>query len=185
MMMAAIIFSQMRGTARKKVGKNAEFIQGDLLEAMDAFQSDFFDCVTCGWAICYLSPQKVLKKIKRILKKNGKPMHFREIVDHINKAFALRQSAHPQTVHNELIKNDKFVLVGRGTYALTEWGYKPGRVADVIIRILREAEEPMSRDELIAAVQEERDVKLNTIVLNLQNKAYFERMKDGRYAAKS
>jgi len=117
-----------------------------------------------------------------VLKKYVKPMHFREIVDHINRTFPLKKEAHPQTVHNELIKSDKFVLVGRGTYALTDWGYRPGSVFDVLVRILKEAGKPLSKDEIIKAVLEERNVKLNTVLLNLQNRAYFEKMNDGRFA---
>lgn len=119
------------------------------------------------------------------LKKVGQPMHFREIVDEINKAFGLKKPVHTQTVHNELIKDDKFVLVGRGTYALADWGYQPGRVAEVLARVLKNAGGPMSREEIIAAVCKERNVKPNTVLLNLQNKKYFEKMGDGRFVYKS
>lgn len=127
----------------------------------------------------------VRDKAYLILKKNEHPMHFREIVSEINKTFSLAKSAHTQTVHNELIKDDKFVLVGRGTYALSEWGYKPGRVSDVLMRILKEADKPLSREEITEAVYKERKVKQNTIILNLQNKKYFEKMNDGRFVYKS
>jgi hypothetical protein len=40
-------------------------------------------------------------------------------------------------VHNELIRNKDFVLVGRGIYALKEWGYEPGTVSHVIEAILK------------------------------------------------
>ncbi|OGD31889.1 hypothetical protein A3C91_00440 [Candidatus Azambacteria bacterium RIFCSPHIGHO2_02_FULL_52_12] len=126
----------------------------------------------------------VRDKAYLVLKKNAQPMHFREIVEHINKTFDLKRSAHPQTVHNELIKNSKFVLVGRGTYALSDWGYQPGRVADVLMRVLKEADKPLSREEIIEAVLKERNVKHNTIMLNLQNRQYFEKMEDGRFAYK-
>lgn len=127
----------------------------------------------------------VRDKAYLVLKKNGHPMHFREIVSEINKTFSLAKSAHTQTVHNELIKDDKFVLVGRGTYALSDWGYKPGRVSDVLERILKEANRPLSREEITEAVYKERKVKPNTIILNLQNKKYFEKMNDGRFVYKS
>ncbi len=120
-----------------------------------------------------------------VLKKNTRPMHFREIVEHINKTFNLKRSAHPQTVHNELIKNNRFVLVGRGTYALSDWGYQPGRVADVLMRVLKDAGKPLSREEIIDAVLKERNVKHNTIMLNLQNRQYFEKMEDGRFSYKA
>ena len=119
------------------------------------------------------------------LKKVGKPMHFREIVAEINKAFGPKKPVHTQTVHNELIKDDKFVLVGRGTYALADWGYQPGRVSEVLARVLKGSSQPMTREEIIAAVCKERNVKPNTVLLNLQNKRYFAKMGDGRFVYKS
>ena len=119
------------------------------------------------------------------LKKVGKPMHFREIVAEINKAFGPKKPVHTQTVHNELIKDDKFVLVGRGTYALADWGYQPGRVSEVLARVLKNSSQPMTREEIIAAVCKERNVKPNTVLLNLQNKRYFAKMGDGRFVYKS
>ena len=128
-----------------------------------------------------ISTKGVRDKAYLVLKKHGKPMHFKYVVEHINKKFNLEKKAHPQTVHNELIKDNKFVLVGRGTYALSEWGYKPGTVSDVLKRILKDSKKPMDKDDLIKAVFKERDVKENTIALNLQNNDNFEKMEDGRY----
>ena len=85
-----------------------------------------------------------------------------------------------QTVHNELIKDDRFVLVGRGVYALSEWGYSPGEVKDVICDIL-EKDGPLSKDEIIERVFTQRLVKKNTIVQNLSNKKRFARSNDGKY----
>ena len=74
------------------------------------------------------------------------------------------------------------MLVGRGLYALTEWGYKPGVVRDVIREAL-EKEGPMKKDEIIKQVKKARFVKDNTILVNLNDSRYFKRLKDGRYAA--
>jgi len=93
-----------------------------------------------------------------------------------------RRRAYPPTVHNELILNDEYVLVGRGIYALREWGYKPGVVADVLGRILRDAGTPLTRDELVARVLKERIVKRNTIHLALTNRKLFQKHADGTYA---
>lgn len=128
-----------------------------------------------------ISTKGVRDKAYVVLKKHGKPMHFKYVVDHINNKFDLKKKAHPQTVHNELIKDNKFVLVGRGTYALSEWGYKHGTVSDVLKRVLKDSKRPMSKDELVKAVFEERDVKENTIMLNLQNRENFEKIEDGKY----
>lgn len=131
-----------------------------------------------------ISIRGVRDKAYLVLKKHKEPLHFRDIVSRINTTFGGKKSAHPQTVHNELIKNNKFVLVGRGTYALSEWGYKPGKVADVLVRVFRDEGGPLSKEEIVRAVLKERAVKPNTIALNLQNKAYFEKMEDGRFVLK-
>ena len=112
-------------------------------------------------------------------------MHFKEIVSKINETFKGNRRPHPQTVHNELIKNNQFVLVGRGTYALADWGYKPGTVSDVLARIIKDADRPLSREEIMEAVLKERAVKQNTVMLNLQNKNYFQKTEEGKYIYKS
>jgi len=128
-----------------------------------------------------ISTKGVRDKAYLVLKKHQKPMHFRFVVDQINDKFKPTKKAHPQTVHNELIKDNKFILVGRGTYALSEWGYKPGTVSDVLKRILKDSKKPLSKPEILKAVLKERDVKENTIMLNLQNSDKFEKMGDGKY----
>ncbi|MFH1178492.1 MAG: sigma factor-like helix-turn-helix DNA-binding protein [bacterium] len=114
------------------------------------------------------------------IKRHGSPMHFSEVSKTIATLFS--KKAHIATTHNELIKDPRFVLVGRGLYALTEWGYTPGVVRDVIRETL-EKEGPMKKDEIIKRVKKARFVKDNTILVNLNDSHYFKRLKDGRYAA--
>lgn len=57
-----------------------------------------------------INPKTVRAKIYLNLKKSGKSMHFTEI--------ARLTECHAATVHNELIKDKRFKLVGRGIYAL-------------------------------------------------------------------
>lgn len=128
-----------------------------------------------------ISPSGVKDKAYVAITKAGKPLHFREVADVINKAGWSKKKAHPQTVHNELIKDKRFVLVGRGLYALKEWGYEPGSVRDVIISVLREAKKPLTKDEIVTASTTKRLVKVPTILLNLQNKKLFKRLGDGTY----
>lgn len=113
------------------------------------------------------------------LKRHGSPMHFREVARAITQLFNKR--AHEATTHNELIKDPRFVLVGRGLYALKEWGYSAGVVKDVIRDVLRK-NGPLTRDEIIEKVKKERYVKDNTITVNLQDTAAFRRSKEGRYS---
>lgn len=114
------------------------------------------------------------------IKRHGSPMHFSEVSKKIGTLFS--KKAHVATTHNELIKDSRFVLVGRGLYALTEWGYKPGIVREVIRETLEETG-PLKKEEIIKHVKRARFVKDNTILVNLNDPRYFKRMKDGRYAA--
>lgn len=114
-----------------------------------------------------------------VVKRHGSPMHFREVAEEIEKLF--ERKAHTATTHNELIKDDRFVLVGRGLYALTEWGYSAGVVKDVLREVL-EKNGPLSREEIIDKVRKERYVKDNTIVVNLQDANLFKRLSNGTYA---
>ncbi len=113
-----------------------------------------------------------------VIRKHGSPIHFREVAKQIGTMF--NKKAHVATTHNELIKDSRFVLVGRGLYALAEWGYAPGVVRDVIKTVLSK-NGPMSKEEVIDKVMKERYVKENTIIVNLQNPKYFKRDKDGKY----
>ena len=115
-----------------------------------------------------------------VLKRNGSPMHFREVAKAIEKTFG--KKAHQATTHNELIKDsERFVLVGRGLYALAEWGYMSGVVKDVIKKIL-DKEGPLTKEKIIEKVMKERYVKPNTIIVNLQNSKFFKKDKQNRYS---
>ncbi len=113
-----------------------------------------------------------------VIRKHGSPIHFRDVAKQITTMF--NKKAHVATTHNELIKDPRFVLVGRGLYALAEWGYAPGIVRDVISQVL-EKNGPLTKEEIIDKVMKERYVKENTIVVNLQNPKYFKKDKDGKY----
>lgn len=113
------------------------------------------------------------------VKRHGSPMHFKEVATTIKDLFD--KKAHTATTHNELIKDDRFVLVGRGLYALSEWGYSAGVVKDVLRDIL-DQHGPLSRDEIIDRVRKERYVKDNTIVVNLQDVNLFKRLPNGAYS---
>jgi hypothetical protein len=114
-----------------------------------------------------------------VLRKHGSPIHFRDVAKQITQIF--NKKAHVATTHNELIKDKRFVLVGRGLYALAEWGYMPGVVRDVI-RIILEKNGPMTKEEIVGKVMKERYVKENTVAVNLQNPKYFKRDKEGKYS---
>ena len=129
-------------------------------------------------------PKRMNDKIYMVLKKADKPLHFTEIAKAINEAKFDNRIAYPATIHNELILDNKFVLVGRGIYALKEWGYKPGVVTDVIESIVREKGRPMTKDEIIDEVLKNRMVKKSTVVLALMNKNRFTKNPDKTYSIK-
>ncbi len=113
-----------------------------------------------------------------VIRRHGSPIHFREVAKAINTYF--KKEAHVATTHNELIKDPRFVLVGRGLYALSEWGYISGVVKDVIRKII-EKNGPLPKEKIIEKVLKERYVKENTILVNLQNPKFFSRDKEGKY----
>ena len=117
-----------------------------------------------------------------VMRRHGSPMHFKEVADSITKTFG--RKTHYATCHNELIKDPRFVLVGRGMYALAEWGYKAGIAREVIRDILKK-EGPLSKDEVVEKVMKERYFKKNTILVNLVNSKYFKKNKQGLYAVVS
>jgi len=137
-----------------------------------------------GWGLTewrFVRPRSIRDKVEIILRKAGTPLHFMEIANRIREARFDHKNVTVQAVHNELIRYPQFVLVGRGLYALREWGYEPGTVADVIELILKE-KGPLSKKEIIAEVAKQRTVKVGTISLNLQKMPYFVRVGRAVYA---
>lgn len=129
-----------------------------------------------------ISPRVAWQRAYLIMKETGKPLHFTEIARLIDRHNISKKKAHPQTIHNELIKNEKFVLVGRGIYALAEWGYKKGTVKELIEDILRVSHMPLRRDEILEKISQMRQVKKSTILINLNN--FFARIDKDKYAIK-
>ncbi len=137
-----------------------------------------------GWGLTewrFVRPRSIRDKVEIVLKKSGQPLHFMDIANRIREAHFDHKNVTVQAVHNELIRYPQFVLVGRGLYALKEWGYEPGTVADVIERILKD-KGPLSKREIIAEVAKQRTVKVGTISLNLQKMPYFVRVGRAVYA---
>lgn len=132
-----------------------------------------------------IKPKTINDKIYLVLKHSGKPMHFVEIAKKINEVEFDNKKAHNATVHNELILDNKYVLIGRGIYGLKEWGYKEGTVADVIKDILATNDKPLSKDEIVEKVFEKRLVKKATINLALMNKNLFEKRENKYYLKES
>jgi DNA-directed RNA polymerase delta subunit len=128
-----------------------------------------------------VNPKNIRDKIYVILSDNKKPMHFSEIAKAIKGSSFKRKDVTTQAIHNELIKDKRFVLIGRGIYALDNWGYSKGTVSDIISKVLKDAKEPLHRDEIVKRVLKSRQVKETTILLNLQSKPQFKRVAKATY----
>lgn len=128
-----------------------------------------------------VKPKTINDKIYLVLKNNGKPMHYQDIGKMINETGFDGKSVNTATVHNELILDEKYVLVGRGLYALKEWGFSKGTVADIIADIITEAGQALTKKEITEKVMKQRMVKKTTIDLALMNKKRFERVPGGKY----
>lgn len=128
-----------------------------------------------------VNPKNIRDKIFVILSEAGKPLHFSEIAESIKDSDFNRKDVTTQAIHNELIKDKRFVLIGRGIYALDSWGYSKGTVADTIADVLKKSNEPLHRDEIVRRVLKSRQVKETTILLNLQSKPQFKRVAKATY----
>lgn len=132
----------------------------------------------------HIHPRTLRDKILYVLRQHSTPMHFDAIAEKIKAAAFDNRTVNVQAVHNELIRHSQFILIGRGIYALAEWGYERGTVADVVRAILSEKGE-LSQDEIVDLVLEKRQVKRITILLALKNGAEFERVGRKRYRLKT
>lgn len=172
--------------------KKTEFFQKNQGELSDKIILNFLELaveieknVFGSWGMVYwkeISPKDVGDKAYLVMKHHGKPEHYSNITEMINKNKFDSRTAYKETVHNELIKDSRFILIGRGIYALSEWGYEPGVVAEVISGILKQAKAPLSRDKIIEEVLKKRVVKKNTILVGLSNKKLFKKVAKNQYA---
>ncbi len=128
-----------------------------------------------------VNPKNIRDKIFVILEAHKEPMHFSDIAKEIKESNFKRKNVTVQAIHNELIKDSRFVLIGRGIYALSNWGYKKGTISDIIRSILEKSNEPLSREEIVKQVLKMRKVKETTVLLNLQNKKLFKKVDKNLY----
>lgn len=128
-----------------------------------------------------VNPKNIRDKIFVILETRKEPMHFSDIAKEIKESNFKRKNVTIQAIHNELIKDSRFILIGRGIYALSSWGYKKGTISDIIKSILEKSKEPLTREEVVKQVLKVRKVKETTILLNLQNKKLFKKIDKNSY----
>lgn len=131
----------------------------------------------------HVNPKTLKDKMLFILNKNKRPLHFRELSQQIKAGQFDHKKCNPQAVHNELIRHDEFVLVGRGLYALKKWGYEKGTVGDIIDQVLQDGK-ARSREEITQLVLKKKFVKEITVYLNLRNHPHVVRLGRNLYTIK-
>ena len=127
-----------------------------------------------------ITPKGMGDRAWLVLRQAGRPLHFLEITRRIDQLFSDSRKPYAPTVHNALIRDPRFILVGRGVYALKGWDYHPGPTLEVIREVIQERG-PQTKEEILSVIQQKKLVKTTTILAYLQNKKYFRRNKDGKY----
>ena len=135
-----------------------------------------------NWKI--ISERGAREKAFLVLRKHEEPLHFRKITDHINDYWGDKKEALPQTVHNELIKDDRFVLVGRGIYGLNDWGFPEGTVKEVMFSFLNDNDKPLDKELIIKYVLSKKQVKETTVKVTLADRGIFDKTEDGKFTLK-
>ncbi|KKR08058.1 MAG: RNA polymerase sigma factor [Parcubacteria group bacterium GW2011_GWC2_39_14] len=161
------------------LSKHSEVELRQVLESYLAVSTGIEKNILGQWGLSHwenVGPKKLGDKIHLIFQKDNQPLHFRDIANLINDAKFDHKKICAATVHNELIANENYVLVGRGIYALKDWGFQSGTVADIITSILKEANRPMTKDEVYEEVLKQRQVNKSTIYLTLINKDKFDKI---------
>ena len=177
-----ILTEQIKADLEKLLNKHSDSTLEKFIETYLRSSRHLDENILGQWGLSEwdsVNPRKLGDKIHLIFEQVKNPLHFRDIAQKINEAKFDHKNICPATVHNELIANDKYVLIGRGIYALKDWGFEEGTVADVVSRILQEAGKPLSKDEIIQRVMDRRKVNKSTIYLTLINKDKFNKSKEG------
>ena len=173
------LLEEMKKAGRLDIGQKKLF---DFLDVSSEIKKGSFGKWGLGaWE--EINPKGTREKIYLILKETGKPLHFKDIANLIDKhKLNKKKKTHPQTVHNELIRDKRFILVGRGIYALSQWGYKRGTVKEVLEDILKKNDRPMEREEIMSQILDMRKVKKSTIMINLNN--FFQKVGKNQYSVR-
>ncbi len=134
--------------------------------------------VGSGWGLMtwrHINPRSIRDKALIIMRQHKKPVHFVEVANMIANHGFDKKVVTVQAVHNELIRDENFVLIGRGLYALKDWGYTQGTVAEIIEDLLAK-KSPLTKEDITRGVLKQRQVKKGTISLNLQKTPWFVRV---------
>jgi hypothetical protein len=155
----------------------SEFLKSSIDMTKKLHRTDEGKRGLASWS--WVKPKTIRDKIFFVLSKKNEPMHFSEIATEIEKSQFDHKKATLQTIHNELISDNRFVLVGRGLYGLSNWGFEGGTVEDVIEKVLKASNTAMDQNSIVEEVMKKKKVKKATILINLQNSPRFKKTSEG------
>lgn len=167
----------------KKNTNNKKILQKDIVKKLLAISKKVDSNKLGQWGLTEsrnISGRAAKDYVYLVLKKENKPMHFRDIAEEVRQNFD--SNIHTASCHNELIKDERFIIIGRGIYGLKEWGnYSGETVLEVISRIIKKSKKSLTSAEIVTEVLKQKQVKKQTIIINLGNKEKFKRMKNGKF----
>jgi len=132
----------------------------------------------------FIKPRNIRDQVYLVFRQLKTPLHFKELHQLIREKNLWPRQISLHTVHNELIRDPRFVLVGRGTYALKEWGYQGGTTKDILLTILEKSKKPLSFEEIKKQLDKQFISKKSTILLNLQRMPQVKKLPNGKYILK-
>jgi len=189
------LINEILSWVKKNVSSNSHISKEELIAYLRISQkigmNPFGEYGLFDWM--EIDPSGARDRAYLMMRHSKKPLHFSDITKGLNEcnkipvpacvvSHSWQKKVCVQTVHNELIRDSRFVLIGRGIYALGEWGYKPGKIVNVIKDILKEAGKSLKQETIIKEVKKRRVAKENTIILNLHNKKYFKKLPNKHYS---
>ena len=161
-------------------------IEGSDLELAMALSHDIELTENKLYQAKYERLRSVTDKIFRLLYVHGEPMHGRDIARRANREAFKHGERLTMDFHNvstRLSADERFVSIGRsGEWALAQWNVETGTILRLMEDAFHETGEPLSSDQLFAAVSSQRPVQKSAIVSYLSNEDRFVRVGRNQFA---
>ncbi len=122
--------------------------------------------------------------IKEVLEKEGEPLHFADITNSVNDMFPNTDNNHidVRRLHSILIENHAFSHSGvKGTYGLTEWGFRKETTSELIEECIKKAGFPLHWKQIYNYVSKYKDTKPANIIAMLNSRDKFVRKGKGMF----
>ena len=93
----------------------------------------------------WMPPSSTSICLYEVLKKQNKPMHFKELASIVKGTSEKHSGLSVMTIHNYLVEDNRFMNFDRGTYALTEWNIKRHKTyTEMIYKLLIDRKKAMN-----------------------------------------